>query len=77
MKRVSTREFLRNINSMTEPVEVYSRSQLKGTWLPNTTWSTDMSNISHLITPTLGVPNSDPAVVGADAEQEIKRQIKQ
>lgn len=43
LKRVSTREFLRNINSMTEPVEVYTRSTLKGTWYPSgITWTTDM-----------------------------------
>lgn len=37
MKRVTTREFLRNINSMTDPVDVYSRAELKGTWLPRGT----------------------------------------
>jgi hypothetical protein len=34
VKRVSTREFLRNINLMTDPVEVYTRAEHKGTWLP-------------------------------------------
>lgn len=74
MKRVSTREFLRNINAMTEPVEVYSRQTLKGTWLPNTTWS----NIPDVpIRTTLesiaaarqkATPSSDPVTVGADDE---------
>lgn len=33
-RRVTTREFLRDINSMTEPVDVYTRSKLKGRWIP-------------------------------------------
>lgn len=41
IKRVTTREFLRNINDMTEPVEVYTRNDLKGTWYPadTSTWA--------------------------------------
>jgi len=75
MKRVTTREFLRNINAMTEPVEVYSRQALKGTWLPNTTWTTDMSvareTVSALLAGFREIPSSDPAIVGADAAPDV------
>lgn len=78
IKRVTTREFLRDINSMTEPVEVYTRSTLKGTWLPNTTWSTDLEAAGASIgalREAVGaaaqadpsVPTSEPRSVRADA----------
>jgi hypothetical protein len=79
LKRVSTREFLRNINDMTEPVAVYTRSTLKGTWYPgDLTWTTDMEAAGTAIQsireahaqvfgtePT--VPTSEPRSVRADA----------
>lgn len=79
MKRVTTREFLRNINTMTEPVEVFTRSTLKGTWYPsNTTWGTDLESGASIAAireaharvfapaePT--APTSEPRSVGADA----------
>lgn len=67
LKRVTTREFLRNINSMTEPVEVYSRATLKGTWHPATTWGTDLVQAGK--TKRAAVPHSEPSVqLGADVE---------
>lgn len=69
MKRVTTREFLRNINSMTEPVEVYTRATLKGTWLPNTTWSNIPSSGS--------VQTGAGAVALGDGEPRATRRRKQ
>jgi len=63
VKRVSTREFLRNINKMREPVQVYSRATLKGTWLPgDMTWPTEQ----HLSLEA--IPTSEPMTFRVDAE---------
>jgi hypothetical protein len=54
IKRVSAREFLRNINAIHEPVEVYKRDALKGTWYPSMT-STWMMTTSAVLAPATDV----------------------
>lgn len=64
LKRVQTREFLRNINAMTEPCEVYTRSELKGTWYPGQTTHSDaktMDTLRAFVTATNMIITSSPA----------------